>query len=189
MRKLLVLLVLVGVVFYGCSDLKINNVNTPEKADYSLVPIPAKAGLSDETIYSTTSTINGDLGGIITLNSSYLGDNGQTVTLNLTMTFPAGVFSGEKLITLIADDHYAAVSCYPSMVFNKSVHLDYSYTGLNIKNCYLPKDKNGFYFISDYGYLEPVVSSSFLIDKIAGNLSVTNAQINHFSRYGWTTRE
>ena len=189
MRKILIFLVLAGVLFFGCYDLKVNNANPPSKGDYSLVPIPARTGLSDEIIYSTTKTINGNVGGNITLNASYIGDNGQKVTLNLNMTFPAGAFNDEKTITLTADDHYAAVSCTPSMTFNKSVILDYSYSGLNIKNCDLPKDKNGFYFISDYGYLEPVVSSGFLIDKSSGNLSVTDAQINHFSRYGWTTKD
>jgi len=187
LRKILVILALAGVVFMGCKDAKVNDVIQPEKGTYSLVPIPGKTGLSSEAVYSTTSTIDGTVGGNMSLNQSNMGDNGQTVTLRLSMTFPAGAFDGARTITLTADDHYAAVSCSPSMVFAQSVILDYSYTGLTIKNCDLPKDKNGFYFISDNGYLEPVVSSSFLIDKKAGNLSVTGAQINHFSRYGWST--
>ena len=123
----------------------------------------------------------------MTLDQSYIGNNGQTVTLHLSMTFPAGAFDAAQTITLTADDHYAAIACSPSMVFAQSVILDYSYTGLNIKNCDLPKGKNGFYLISDNGNLESIVSASFLIDKKAGNLSVTGAQINHFSRYGWST--
>jgi hypothetical protein len=189
MRKILILLVLTGIVFSGCKDLKINNVNPPEKDNFSLVPIPARVGLSSETIYTATNTIDGSVGGNIILNASYMGDNGQPVTLKLSMTFPAGAFNDVRTITLTADDHYAAVNCTPSMVFAKSVILDYAYTGLNIKNCDLPKEKNGFYFISDSGFLEPVVSAGFLIDKNSGSLSITGALINHFSRYGWTTKD
>ena len=54
------------------------------------------------------------------------------VTLNLSMIIPAGAFSGVRTITLTADDQYAALQCSPSMVFDKSLILDYSYTGLNI---------------------------------------------------------
>ena len=187
MRKILILLVLVGVLLSGCTDVKLNNVSQQNQGTYSLIPIPARTGLTNETIYTATNTIDGSVGGNITLNASYMGDNGQSVTLKLSMTFPAGAFNDVRTITLTADDHYAAVNCTPSMVFAKSVILDYAYTGLNIKNCDLPKEKNGFYFISDSGLLEPVASTSFLIDKNSGSLSVTGAQINHFSRYGWTT--
>jgi hypothetical protein len=189
MRKILTLLVLLGVLLTGCTDVKLNNVSQQDQGPFSLIPIPSRTGLSSETIYSATNTIDGSVGGIITLNASYIGDNGQPVTLKLSMTFPAGAFSDVKTITLTADDHYAAVQCTPSMVFAKSVLLDYAYTGLNIKNCDLPKDKNGFYFISDSGLLEPVVSAGFLINKHSGSLSVTGAQINHFSRYGWSTKD
>jgi len=187
MRKILVILVLAGVVFSGCTDVKVNNTSQPEPGTYSLVPIPARAGLSDEIKYSTTSTINGAAGGKMTLTKTYLGVTGRQVTLNVVMTFPAGAFSGLKTITITADDQYAALTCTPSMVFAKTVLLDFSYKNLDIKNVYLPNNKNGFYYIADSGYLEPIASTSFLIDKNLGNLSVTAAQLKHFSRFGWTT--
>ena len=187
MKKILILTALVGIIFAGCSDLKINNVSQPEQGTYKLIPIPGKTGLSSETAYTTTKTIDGSVGDTMTINASYIGDNGKLVTLNLTMTIPAGAFSDVRTITLTADDHYAAVSCSPSMVFDQSLQLDYTYTGLDIKSLNLPKHTNGFYFISDSGNFEAIPSTGFLIDPRKGILSVTGAQINHFSRYGWTT--
>ena len=187
MKKILMLLALAGIVLTGCSDVKLNNVSQPEKGTYKLVQIPAKTGLTSETVYSTTSIVDGSIGGTMTINASYTGDNGQTVTLNVSMTIPAGAFSGVRTITLTADDQYAALVCSPSMVFDKNLLLDFSYTGLNIKTVDLPKDKNGFYFISDSGILETIASNGFIIDKKSGSLSVTGAQIPHFSRFGWAT--
>src|ERR1035437_7628814 len=207
MKKILALLTLAGIIFAGCTDVKINSVSQPENGTNTLIPIPGKVGLSSETAYTTTSVIDGSVGGTMTINASYMGDNGQgdngqgnnghgnnghgnngqLVTLNLTMTIPAGAFNDVRTITLTADDQYAAVSCSPAMVFDKSLILDYSYTGLNLKSLNLPKDKNGFYFIPDSGNFEAVGSTGFLIDKSSGTLSVTGAQINHFSRYGWST--
>src|ERR1035437_7151788 len=187
MKKILALLILAGIIFAGCTDLKLNNVSQPEKGANTLIPIPGKTGLSSETVYTTTSIVDGSVGDTLTINASYMGDNGKLVTLNLSMIIPAGAFNGVRTITLTADDQYAAVSCSPAMVFDKSLLLDYSYTGLNIKSLNLPKAKNGFYFIPDSGILEAIASSSFLIDTKSGSLSVTGAQIPHFSRFGWAT--
>jgi hypothetical protein len=187
MKKILVILSLAGILLAGCTDVKLNDVSQPEKGTYKLVPIPGRTGLSSETAYSTTSSVNGTIGGTMTINASYIGDNGETVTLNVSMTIPAGAFSGVRTITLTADDQFAALACSPSMVFDKNLLLDFSYTGLNFKTVDLPKAKNGFYFISDSGILESIASSSFLINKYSGSLSVTGAQIPHFSRFGWAT--
>ena len=187
MKKILILIALAGIIFAGCTDVKLNNVSPPDQGTNKLIPIPRRTGLSSETAYTTTKTIDGSVGDTMTINASYMGDNGKLVTLNLTMTIPAGAFNGMQTITLTADDQYAAVSCTPSMVFNQSLQLNYTYTGLDIKSLNLPKHTNGFYFISDSGNFVAVASTGFVIDKSSGTLSVTGAQINHFSRYGWTT--
>ena len=187
MKKILILIALAGIIFAGCTDLKLNNVSQPEKGANTLIPIPGKTGLSSETVYTTTSIVDGSVGDTMTINASYMGDNGKRVTLNLSMIIPAGAFSDVRTITLTADDQYAALSCTPAMVFDKSLILNYSYTGLNIKSLNLPKHTNGFYFIPDSWNFEAVGSTGFLIDKSSGTLSVTGAQINHFSRYGWST--
>ena len=187
MKKILMLLALAGLILQGCSDIKVNNVTPPVKGTFSLIPIPGKTGLSTENSFSTTSTIDGSVGGIMTMNQGYKGDNGQQVTLSLTMTIPAGAFSGVQTITLTADDHYAALICTPSMVFDTSLSLDFSYSGLSLNNTNLQNGKQGFYFISDSGSIEDVVNRSMVINKRRGTVVVTNAQINHFSRYGWAT--
>jgi hypothetical protein len=187
MKKIFILLVVAGIIFAGCSDVKLNNVTQPEKASYKLVQIPGRTGLSSETAYTTTSIVDGSVGDTMTMNASYMGDNGQLVSLNMTMTIPAGAFTGVRTITLTADDQYAALSCSPSMVFDKSLNLDFSYTGLTLNNTNLPNGKHGFNYISDSGNLETVVSNGVLINRNLGRVVVTGAQINHFSRYGWTT--
>src|SRR5664279_214564 len=109
MKKILILTALVGIIFAGCSDVKLNNVSPPDQGTYKLIPIPQRTGLSSETAYTTTKTIDGSVGDTMTMNASYIGNNGQLVTLNLTMIIPAGAFNGVKTITLTADDQYAAV--------------------------------------------------------------------------------
>src|ERR1035437_7945736 len=187
MQKLIIPLILIGFILVGCKDVKMNDIIQPMSKTYKLVQIPGKTGLSAETAFTTSGIVDGSVGDTLTMNQSYLGDNGKMVTLNLSMIIPAGAFSGVRTITLTADDQFAALQCSPSMVFDKSLILDYSYTGLNLKSIDLPKAKNGFYFIPDSGILEAIASNSFLIDKQSGILSVTGAQIKHFSRFGWST--
>ena len=113
MKKILILVALIGIIFAGCTDVKLNNVSPPDQGTNKLIPIPRRTGLSSETAYTTTKTIDGSVGDTMTINASYMGDNGKLVTLNLTMTIPAGAFNGMQTITLTADDHYAAVACSP----------------------------------------------------------------------------
>jgi hypothetical protein len=187
MKKILTLLALAGLIFQGCTDIKLNNVTPPVKGTFSLISIPGKTGLSSETAFSTTSTIDGSVGGTMTMNQSYMGDNGRQVTLSLIMTIPPGAFSGVKTITLTADDHYAALICTPSMAFDKSLSLDFSYTGLSLNSTNLANGRQGFYFISDSGDLENIANNSMVINKNLGRVLVNGAVINHFSRYGWAT--
>jgi hypothetical protein len=187
MKKILTLLALAGLIFQGCSDIKLNNVTPPVKGTFSLIPIPGRTGLSSETAFSTTSTIDGSVGGTMTMDQSYMGDNGKLVTLSLTMTIPPGAFSGVQTITLTADDQYAALICSPAMVFDQSLSLDFSYTGLTLNSKNLVNGKQGFYFVSDSGYLEIIDNKGMTIDKKKGTVVVSTAKINHFSRYGWGT--
>ena len=187
MRKLLILLALAGVIFNGCSDVKMNNIIQNGKASYKLVQLPGRSGISSETSYFVSAQVDGAVGDTLTMNASYMGDNGQQVTLTCSMIIPAGAFSGVRLITLTADDQYAALNCSPSMVFDKSLILDFSYSGLTLNNTNLPNGKHGFNYLSDSGTLEEIVSNGVLINRNLGRLVVTGAQINHFSRFGWTT--
>ena len=187
MKKILTLLAIAGLIFQGCTDIKLNNVIPTEKGTFSLIPVPGRTGLSSETAFSTTSIIDGSIGGTMTMDKSYMGDNGKLVTLSLTMTIPPGAFSGVQTITLTADDQYAALICSPAMVFDQSLSLDFSYTGLTLNNTNLVNGKQGFYFISDSGYLEIIDNKGMTINKKKGTVVVSTAKINHFSRYGWGT--
>ena len=180
-------MLLAGFLFASCSDVNLNSVNQPEKGKFSLIPIPGKAGLTSEAQFSTSALIDGSVGGSLSMDQSYLGTNGNQVTLHVLMTIPAGAFTGQQTITLTADDQYAALKCYPAMVFSQSLSLDFSYTGLTLNRNNLANGVTGFYFIADDGTIQPVSSKGVVVNVSQGRVAVNNAKIDHFSRYGWGT--
>jgi hypothetical protein len=187
MKKILVLLALAGIIFPGCTDVKLNNVSQSDKGSYSLIPVPGKTGLNSETAFSTTSVIDGAVGGTMAMDQTYTGDNGQQVVLSVYLAIPPGAFTGVKTITLTADDQFAALKCEPAMVFNQSLRLDFSYTGLTLNSSNVHNGRTGFYFVPDSGVLEEVENTGVVVNLSQGVVKVNNAKINHFSRYGWAT--
>ncbi len=187
MKKILVLMLFAGIVFTGCTDVKINNVSPPTKGTYSLIPIPEKTGLYSEADFTTTSTIDGATGGTMTMNQSYWGNNGHLVTISLSMIIPPGAFSGVKTITLTADDQYAALICTPAMVFDLNLTLNFSYTGLSLNRQSISHYRQGFYFMPNSGVPDEVNNSGVEINRLLGKVKVIDAKISHFSRYGWAT--
>jgi hypothetical protein len=153
-----------------------------------LVKIPAKAaGLNTETQISVSKEIDGSEGGNITLFNSYISQQGNTVTLSINLDIPKKAFDGVRTITIIADDQYAVLDCNPSMVFNKSLSLDFSYLGIDPSDLNLSNKHIGFFYLDNNGTFQPVSNSGVIVNPLNGQLSVKNAKIDHFSRYGWST--
>jgi hypothetical protein len=175
--------------FFGCSDIKINKPDISQQNEYSLIKIsPLQEGTTTETLISVSKDIDGSVGGNISLSKSYRSLGSGLVLVNINLDIPVGAFSGVKKITLTADDQYAALKCDPSMVFKKSLSLDFSYLGLNLKNLNLSLRRVDFGYIARDGSFYPVKNNGVQVNALLGLLLVKEAHIDHFSRYGWATR-
>lgn len=185
MKKLLLLLTFLGLIIAGCSDSS-NNPVSIKPSQKNLIPLPEKSSLSVETQFSISKTINGEEGGSINLVRFYFSFRGKLVFVFAHLEIPKNAFSGFKTITLTTDDQFAAINFDPHIVFNTPLNLTLSYTGLDLSQMNLNSTNVGFDYFDDSGNSYPVENEGINVNLFHGSLSVINAKIHHFSRYGFS---
>jgi len=172
--------------FFGCdqgSDLLAPESDTPTQ-QFKLIPIPTPTGgLSIETFVTKYKEIDGDDGGEFEANFSYDGGPFGTVTVESELDFDSDAFEGTKVISQTLDTDYAALEYGPSMQFYDDVELDLVITGLDLSG--IDPNTVDFVYVNDDGTIEHVEYDDIDIDVSTGTIEVDDAELTHFSRYGF----
>ena len=186
MKKFLTLSMLSILFFFGCNQDSeiIAPVEEPSNQEYTLISLPAPTGgLSIETIYSFSMEISGDSGGTFFNYFSYAGGQYGEVWVVSSLVFPANSFSGYEDITKTYNTDFATMEYGPSMSFNEPVLCNLLYYGLDLTG--INPETVRFVYIRNDGTIEDCEYETLTVNVASGLLYVTNAQINHFSRYGF----
>jgi hypothetical protein len=186
MKKLIALIIFSFLLPLGCNEesdvsSSIQEGNRP----YQLIKLPPKAGLSVETTFSTTETIDGADGGDLKIKESYVATNGETVKIDAKLKIKKNSFNGIVDITMTIDDQYAAVSFTPQMVFSDPAELNLKFEGIDLDSLNVVTGDYDFVYIDDYGNIELVAYNAIHVNESKTKIWVNKADINHFSRYGW----
>lgn len=182
MKRYIYLFLWVVLLMFGCSEETLVNSNLPA-ANRKLLKLPSRQGMSINNIFYDTEQISGDVGGSLSLQESYSGGPYGTVTVNSTLVFPAGSFNGTITITMTADDEYCASNFLPGMSFLQPGIYNITYTGVDLTGIN-PSDVK-FVYLKNDGDLEYAENDGIVIDLTIGKIQVINAEIPHFSRYGF----
>jgi len=182
MNITLTTLLLFAVFLFGCADNPISPVKNDNNHSYQMIKLPKKSGMSVETIFSVTQTIDGDDGGTIRLNESYVAADGHSVEIYIKLKVKKNSFTGVVDFTITADDEFAAVHFSPAMTFDKPVELDLKFEGLDLD---LTTGDYDFVFIDDDGNVEVIGYNAIHVNESQGKVWVTKADIPHFSRYAF----
>ena len=184
MKIILTVLLLSAILLLGCADTPVSPVKS-DNHSYQLIKLPKKSGMSVETIFSVTKTIDGHAGGKIRLDESYVAEDGHTVYIDIKLKVKKKSFTGDVDFTITADDEYATVQFSPEMVFDKPVELDLKFEGLDLEGLNLTTGDYDFVFIDDDGNIEIVAFNAIHVDESQGKIWVTKAKLPHFSRYAF----
>ncbi len=184
MRRYILLFAISSLFVIGCSEQSLVSSN-PDSAqnDYKLIKLPTASGLQINNNYSDSKSISGSAGGSLSIQGSYSGGPFGTVTVNSTLVFRAGSFSGTKTISMTTDDEYCASTFLPGMSFTKSGIYNITYTGVDLTGINPSTVK--FAYLKQDGTLEYPFHEGITVNFATGKISVKNAQLNHFSRYGF----
>lgn len=188
MKTLLSVLLVLGFYFAGCTNEQVISSSPLQKeTDYSLIKLPTASGLQINNIYSDSKWISGSQGGSLNIQGSYSGGIFGTVTVNSTLVFTAGSFSGSKNISMTADDEYCSSSFLPGMSFSAPAIYNITYTGIDLTG--INPAHVTFVYLKTDGTLEYPLHEGITVDATTGKISVKNAKLNHFSRYGFVNKE
>ena len=199
MKSLLPTILSVIILIAGCetsSDLLINPANTSETSineffpkggiTYKLIPLPLKSPLWQDSVFTMSQTIDGEIGGRMIMEKYYISLEGDSILIWADLSIPAGAFLGNKTITMTVDDEFAAIHFYPEMVFQDTLRLFQGFKGIDLTN--YDTGTLDFVFIDDDGTIELVKKNGMQIVKPQGIVRVMNAKLLHFSRYGWVRK-
>jgi len=184
MRITLTTLLLSALFLLGCADTPISPIKD-DNHSYQFIKLPKKAGMSVETTFSITKTINGTAGGNIYLYESYVAEDGHTVSLYVNLKVKRNSYDGDATITLTVDDEFAAVSFTPVMVFDKPLILDLTFEGIDLEGLDLTTGDYDFVFIDGDGTTGTVSYNALHVNEDQGKIWVIKAKLDHFSRYGF----
>jgi hypothetical protein len=131
-----------------------------------------------------TKLVNGLLGGVLQMDTTFIDANGRLVTLNFKATFERGSFLGLKLITAIPDPNTGSIRFFPDMIFLRPVKLNLSYTGVDLDDLGLdPESQVDFVYQSSTGTIQNISNNGCGMDWSKGYIYVNEARLPHFSRY------
>ncbi|MBT8378907.1 MAG: hypothetical protein KJN64_06740 [Ignavibacteria bacterium] len=176
MKKLFLLLVLVGITFLSCSDNQESNfVSSNSKFDLS----------SPGHLYAS-KLINGETGDELILNQTFIDSSGREIVIYARLRVLENSFPGSTTISMIPNVEDLSIKLLPDMNFNRSVRLDLSFSGINLEEFgYTTTGTYDFAFFAVNGDVELIDSDISHANLSQNEIKVLNAKLNHFSRYGW----
>ncbi len=184
MKKIIVLLFVAAIVLSGC--LPDSSITGPQESikKYSWVETPSnKTTLSVERSFETSEYINGEVGGNLGMDESYLS-NHNPVVITANLFIPQNAFPGTLNIKYVLNDKKATVTFGPHMVFAEDLIFDLRIEGLDFDELSNPTGIV-FAYLDSSNNIVPCEYESLTVDATTGTIAVNKAKINHFSRYGF----
>ena len=185
MKYFLLVPILAVFILAGCA--KENSIMGPQSQTQSKsqwIKINHTPSLSVENTYSVSKSIDGSKGGDLSIAQIFKND-GNWALVTAKVTIPKGAFSGTQVISYTVNTETAGIDFSPSgMTFNKPLNLDMVFTGINISGY---KGTTLTFSYLDGSTIVPARFTYVNASIAQGLLAVFGAQINHFSRYAWST--
>jgi hypothetical protein len=184
MKKLLTFLLFSIFLFIACNqESEITSpVDGGSEHQLTLIQLPLPSGVLAVETQTYYKDINGTYGGEFSADYSYQSSSG-TVSQYSILDFDPGAFSGVKTISQTFNTGGAAMEFGPSMQFQATVKYTYTITGADLSG--INAATLDFVYIDANGNMYPVNYESVSMDETTGMLQVINAELPHFSRYGF----
>jgi len=184
MKNYLLIFALIGLFFSGCSNEA--DITSPDQSinlEPNWIKLPSTVGLQVNTDYTATNRINGTQGGYLECSFSYHGGNFGQVSGFAELVVTSCSFPGNKNISMTLSNENTSVIFGPELNFNSNVYYSVTYTGINLNG--IDPQTVKFAYIASDGTIRIAQHEGITVDFSTGTLSVHNALLPHFSRYGF----
>ena len=191
MKKLLSLVLLLGLLFAGCQEEDSPIAPTITNDSQSLNKFSFK---DFNNICNNTNSDFPNLGNVFSDFNIVLGYTGGNVSFDYEgpngfhaegkLIIPRDAYFGFKKFSIEFDPEDYTAHFYPSpTTFKKPLKLNMKFSGLDLSK--INENEVGFYYMGENGKMEKVECKKIIVKKDRGILKVVGAKLHHFSRYGW----
>lgn len=178
-----VLIVFLTILFSSCqnSDSVLIPADNSDNSDFLYYPEKLS---SEEGDFVLLQNIDGNTGGTIAFDTSYMNIEGDSISVSIKLKFLPKSFSGIKEIQIIPDLATGSIQFFPHMDFTNLVLVDLSYKGIDLtKLGFDSNSKSDFVFQGENGQIEYTLSKGCVVIWNQSLIFVKSAQLKHFSRY------
>jgi hypothetical protein len=185
MKKIVLILILLTLVFFGCSQdsevLSPTSSQTNSSIEKQWITLSNDGGLSiEDTFTKTKKKASGDRGWNITFDHTF----SSGVRIMGDLNCPKGAYDGRLTFSFTLRDDVTTIDFNPSpFTFDIPVEYTIVYEGLDLTGIN-PEDVDFYYIVPD-GSLVKADYERLEVNISTGRLFVLDAKLPHFSRYGF----
>jgi len=180
MKKLIYFSILIVFFIAGCSEN--SNIVAPVESSSTEPNWISAPSLSLQKDATVSRWINGWEESLLEINDGWASGTGW-ISITSNARFQRYSFSGSRYITMSVNDQCGTSTFTPSGTFSKPVIYNLTIVGLDLSNVN-PATVKFVYMAPDGNYYVPKYERLY-VEKQSGKLQIVNAQLPHFSRYGF----
>jgi hypothetical protein len=187
MFKYLLSILLLSLLVIGCNQ-ESNLVSPQDTVNNSQVVsepnwITLPSSLSLKKDVSVSKWISGNDESLLEINTGYAGGPMGWISITANARFQRYSFWGTRYITMSINDQCGVADFSPSGSFYRPVIYNLTIQGIDVSKIN-PYTVSFVYMAEDGNYYKANYDKIY-VDKQAGKLQVVNAELPHFSRYGF----
>ncbi len=190
MLKYLSMLMVLALFVIGCTDESSmvspvnNSINTDEEvSNPNWITLPSSDDLALKKDISVGKTIYGDQESLLEINTGYAGGPFGWISITANARFQRYSFTGSRYVSMSVNDQFGTASFSPSGTWAKSVIYNLTIMGVDLSK--VDPSKVSFVYMSPDGKYYKAKYQSIYVEKQSGKLQIINAQLPHFSRWGF----
>ena len=192
MGKYILAIAAMTLMLVGCNVDQDNSVSPFDESYTDLgternpdwIVLPAKSGLSTEGEISISQLVKGNEETLMEINTGYQVSKNKWIQITANARFQRNSFPGQRYITMSINDQYGTATFSPSGTFSKPVIYNLTIMGLDL-SAVNANNVKFVYFAPDGKYYQPKYRQ-LLVEKQSGKLQINDAELPHFSRFGFT---
>ena len=190
MLKYLSMLMVLALFVVGCTDESnmvspVNNsINTDEQvSNPNWITLPSSNDLALKKDISVGKTIYGDQESLLEINTGYAGGPFGWISITANARFQRYSFTGSRYVSMSVNDQFGTASFSPSGTWAKPVIYNLTIMGVDLSN--VDPSKVSFVYMAPDGKYYKAKYQSIYVEKQSGKLQIINAELPHFSRWGF----
>ena len=184
MKKYISIIAVLSLFVIGCSEqMSVNSPVNTNTAEPNWIALPDKESMIVNGDVSVSRLLYGTDESLLEINTGYAGGPIGWISITANARFQRNSFGGSRYTTMSVNDKFGTATFSPSGTFTKPVIYNLTIMGVDLSK--VDPAKVSFVYLSPNGqYYKPVYDKIY-VEKQSGKLQIVNAQLPHFSRYGF----